>query len=91
MELSVYISADGDWCFDWSGVGFLGEDGRCFFGDEFDLFFGDAFEAAQAVNNHVHFVFIAHSKYNSMLTDKEIRSFIWTELDDENPASEDEG
>ena len=46
VELSVDVSADGDWGSDWRGVGLLHEDGSGLFCDELDLFFGDGLEAS---------------------------------------------
>ena len=91
MQLSMNITTNGNGCFDWGCIGLFREDGSCLFCDEFDLFFSNTFEVFEAVDDHVYFVFIAHLNNNTMISDKEIRSLIWTEVDEENQEADDAG
>lgn len=64
------ITANGDRCFDWGGIGLFREDSSCLFSDEFDLFLGYTFKVLDVVNDHIYFVFIAHLNNNTMISDK---------------------
>jgi hypothetical protein len=60
MQLSVDISADGDWGFDRRGVGLLREDSDGSVSDQFDLFFVDGFEVSEVVDDNVDLCFVRH-------------------------------
>ena len=60
MQLSVDITANCDGRFDWGGIGFFRKDGSCLLGDELSLLLSNTFEVAQAIDNDIHIVFIAH-------------------------------
>ncbi len=82
MQLPMNISTYGNRYLDGNSISLLGKDSNGPISDKFNLFFCDRLKVPQIINDSINlYSFCHYFKIITMLSDKEIRSMIWTEFD----------